>query len=330
VRGVVLRKIASSAAVGDLMAKRVLAVILVALWLLSAAVHPRAAAACAPGWKLVRADTFRLHDALLRSQGVATDGRGWVFSWQGGLERTLDDYTPVAFGTLPPELALAPSVEPGGGNHLGDNHIGDIDYYNGVIYAPVEDGGEGLGPLRLNDPEYQAPHIALYDARTLLYTGISYPLDVGISEAGVPWVAVDARRRQVYTAEWDMPHDRLNVFDLGMHFKRFLPLRYPASLGPGFHLSRIQGAKVDGHLLYATRDDAEKTVFSIDLRGGAVTRLFALKPSVHAELEGLAVRRTPDGALLHVLIVLDNDLPDDATEIRVSFNHYAPVRSGAC
>jgi hypothetical protein len=127
-----------------------------------------------------------------------------------------------------------------------------------------------------------------------------------------------------------MPHDRLNVFDLQMRFKRFLPLRYPSSLGPNFRLSRIQGAKVYGHTLYATRDDADKTLFAIDLRSGEVTKLFSLKPSGSAELEGLAVRPTADGALVHVLIVLDNKLPDDATQIRVSFNHYAPVRQRHC
>jgi hypothetical protein len=137
-------------------------------------------------------------------------------------------------------------------------------------------------------------------------------------------VFIETETTEIYTAEWDMPHDRLNVFDARMRFKRFLALRYPASLGPGFHLSRIQGAKVWGRTMYATRDDAEKTVFAVDLRTGAVTKLFALKPAVSAELEGLAVRPTADGALLHVLIVMNNDLPDDATQIHVSFNHYAP------
>jgi hypothetical protein len=278
----------------------------------------------------VRTETFRGADALVRSQGVTSDGSSWTFSWQGGLERTLDDFTPVAVGTIPPQLAVAPSLDANGGNHLGDNHIGDVDYYGGLIYAPVEDGGESAGPIDVNDPEYQAPHVALYDARTLLYTGVSYSLPVALSEAGVPWVAVDSRRREVYTAEWDMPHDRLNVWDLKMRFKRFLPLVYPDSLGPGFHLSRIQGAKVWGHTMYATRDDADKTVFAIDLRSGVVTKLFSLKPGVPAELEGLAVRRTADGALLHLLIVLDNKLPDDATTIHVDFDHFAPVRSGTC
>lgn len=312
------------------MPKRAILVLLVVL-----AVSASAAAAtptCPPTWKLVGSDTFKYHDALLRSQGVTTDGSGWIFSWQGGLERTDNAFTPMAIGTIPPQLAVEnPSFDPSSGsNHLGDNHIGDIDYYNGLIYAPVEDGGESLGPININDPEYQAPHIALYDARTLLYTGVSYPLDVGIHEAGVPWVAVNTRRREVYTAEWDMPHDRINVFDLQMHFKRFLPLVYPTSLGAGFHLSRIQGAKVSGNTLYATRDDTDKTVFSIDLRTGEVTKLFSIKPTVSAELEGLSVRRTANGALLHLLIVENNDLPQDATEIHVSFLHYARVPSKAC
>jgi hypothetical protein len=281
-----------------------------------------ASAACPVEWKLVGTDTFQGADALVRSQGVTTDGGSWTFSWQGGLERTLDNFIPVALGTIPPQLAVAPSVGSDGSNRLGDNHIGDIDYYDGRIYAPTEDGGESVGPVKVNHPEYQSPHIALYDAKTLVYTGVSYALPVALHEAGVPWVAADSRRREVYTAEWDMPHDRLNVFDTQMRFKRFVSL--------DFHLTRIQGAKVLGRTMYATRDDAEKSVWSIDLRTGAVKKLFALKPSAPAELEGLAIRRTPDGALLHLLIVMNNELPDDATQIHVDFDHFAPVRDRTC
>jgi hypothetical protein len=297
------------------MLKTATAAILSLLCIAAPAAGARTASRCPVQWKLVGSDTFRLHDTLMRSQGVTTDGSSWFFSWQGGLSRTLDNFTPIAAATLPPDLAAA-----------GGNHIGDIDYYNGLIYAPVEDGEQDLGVTKLNDPEYQKPHVALDDASTLLYTGVSYPLDLGIQQAGVPWVAVDARRREVYTAEWEMPHNRLNVFDTQMHFKRFLELHYPAELGPGFRLSRIQGAKVDGHTMYASRDDADKTVFSIDLRSGEVTKLFSMKPVGHDELEGISVRRTPDGALLHVLLVMNNDLPDQAAEIYVAFNHYAPTR----
>lgn len=280
---------------------------------------------------MVGSDTFRLPSGLSRSQGVTSNDRGWIFSWQGGLERTNDNYLTQAVGALPPDVAVQPQVNPDGTNHVGGNHIGDIDYFEGKVYAPVEDGGSNLGIAQLNDPEYQHPYIAIYDATTLIYTGVRYALDKSIHAEGVPWVAVNARRKEVYTAEWDMPHDRLNVFDTTMGFQRFLPLVYPAEFGPGFHLSRIQGAKVDGKTLYATRDDADKTVFAIDLRTGEVSRLFSLRPGVPAEIEGLAVRATPDGALLHVLIILHNkvDGSGDAANIQVAFEHFAPPRGCA-
>jgi hypothetical protein len=287
---------------------------------------------CTPTWTLVGTDAFQGANALTRSQGTTTDGHEWFFSWQGGLERTDDSYLTQALGAWPAQQAIDPTVNPDGTNHVGNNHIGDIDYYDGLIYAPFEDGGEGEGPLNVNDPEYQTPYIEVYDAQTLTNVA-SYALDKNIHEAGVPWVAVNAAKKKVYTAEWDMPHDRINIFDLQMHFQRFLPLVYPPSLGAGFHLSRIQGAKVYGNTLFATRDDADKSVFSIDLTSGVVTKLFALKPDVPAELEGLAVRPMPDGSLLHVLIVLDNqeDPTDpDSTKIHTAFEHFAPVTPAGC
>lgn len=285
--------------------------------------------ACADrGWTLVGTDTFTLPFGLVRSQGVTSDGDGWVFSWQGGVSRTDDRYVTTAINTLPPDVAVdQPSVDPASGhNHVGGNHIGDVDVHDGLLYAPVEDGGQNVGVTDLNDPEYQRPFIALYDAKTLTYTGRKYPLPLELQAAGVPWVAVDHRTGEVYTDEWDMPHDRLNVYGPDFRFRRFVDLHYPDALGAGFHLSRIQGAKIVGDTMYATRDDDAKTVFAIDLRDGEVSRLFSLNPTVPAELEGLAVRRTPDGALLHVLIVLDNhvDTSLDFKSIRVAFEHFAP------
>ena len=66
------------------MPKTAVAATFLVLWLVSAPTNAGAAARC---WKLVGSDTFRAQDALVRSQGVTSDGQGWVFSWQGGLER---------------------------------------------------------------------------------------------------------------------------------------------------------------------------------------------------------------------------------------------------
>jgi hypothetical protein len=280
-------------------------------------------------WRLVGTDTFPLPVGYLRSQGAASDGRGWLFSWQGGLSRTNDSYTTYLANTLPPDVAVNhPSADPvAGTNHVGGNHMGDMDVHNGLIYAGVEDGGFNVVATRLNSPEFQNAYVALFDAKTLAYTGRSYLLPHELQTDGVPWVAVDPASGDVYTDEWNMPHDRINVYDHSLHFQRFIPLRYPASFGPGFHLSRIQGAKVEGHTMYAARDDDAKTVYAIDLRTGDVTRLFSLNPTGVAEVEGLALRHTADGALLHVLLVLDGRI--DATlgvrNARVLFEHFAPA-----
>ena len=298
-----------------------------AMLLLAPGAAAAAPADCTPSWHLVGTDAFRGASALTRSQGTTTDGHEWFFSWQGGLERTDDSFTTQAAGTWPAQQAVDPQVDADGTNHVGDNHIGDIDYVDGKIYAPFEDGGQDVGVTDLNDPEYQTPYIEVYDAKTLTNIG-SYALDKSIHEAGVPWVAVNAASHEVYTAEWEMPHNRINVFDLQMHFERFLPLAYPPDLGDGFKLDRIQGAKVYGNTLYATRDDHDKTVFSIDLATGAVTKLFSLSPDVPSELEGLAVRPMPDGSLLHVLIVLNNqeDPTDpDSANIHTALEHFAPA-----
>jgi hypothetical protein len=281
-------------------------------------------------WRQVGATSFVGGDSLLRSQGVTSDGHGWMFSWQGGPSRTDDNYLDQAIGTLPPDIAVDnPTFDPATReNHIGGNHIGDIDVDGDTLLAPVEDGGQG----ELNNPEYQRGFIALYDPATMTYTGKKYLLPLALQAAGVPWVAVDHGNHDVYSAEWEMPHDRLNVyaFDAGrahLSFQRFVDLHYPAALGAGFHLSRIQGAKILGDTMYVSRDDATKSVFSIDLPTGVVTPLFSINPGVPAELEGIAVRQTADGALLHVLIVKNNKVDQSQTsqQIHTELLHYAPA-----
>ena len=286
--------------------------------------------ACTPTpWKITKTDTFTLPLGYTRSQGVTSDGTGWIFSWQAGLSRTDDAYTPSAAGTIPAELLVNhPSVDPATqSNDLGGNHIGDIDVYKGLVYAPVEEGSQNARAVRVNNPDYQRSYIGLFDAKTLQYTGQKFLLPLAIQAEGVPWVAVDQGNGDVYTDEWAMPHDRLNVFDTKLTFQRFLPLLYPASLGQDFHLNRVQGAKIVGSTMYATRDDDQQTVFSIDLKTGLVTRLFALNSTdPETELEGLAIRAMPDGSLLHTLTIYDAalDASGNQRNIRVEFDHWAP------
>jgi len=249
-------------------------------------------------WHEVGVTAFPAPQGLLRSQGITTDGRGWYFSWQGGLEHTTDQYV---------ETAAAPLAIPPALVAQGSNHIGDIDFYRGTLVVPIEDG-----------PGYRHPYLARYDATTLLPLDYA-PVSPQLQTDGVPWVAVDRRRGIAITARWDNP-PQLNLFDINDHmrFLRAIPLRPP--------LSRIQGAKLLDGSLVAAVDDAAKSVYRIDLTTGASSRLFSLHQT--GELEGIAVRHTPDGALLHVLFIRGS--LRDPQHAQVSLHHWARTAAARC
>ncbi len=227
-------------------------------------------------WTEDTGDTFEIVDSVHRSQGAATDGKSWFFSSTNHLERTDLAFAVQVDNVQPVPKAIA---------DLGGNHIGDIDVADGLLYAPIEDG-----------PAYLHPTIVTYDAATLEPTGASYPISTDLLTQGVPWVAVDAPRRRVYTAEWD-PTERLDVFDLDsdLALVKTIELSSP--------IARIQGAKVFGGELYASRDDDAKTIYKIDLDTGTVITLFTLD-TTGSEVEGLALLPGSDGARMHILDVI--------------------------
>ena len=71
----------------------------------------------------------------------------------------------------------------------GSKHIGGISYYNGFIYASLEDS-----------KIWSHPVIALYDAQTLEYTGQAHELPNSILTRGIPWVSVDAANGLLYSS----------------------------------------------------------------------------------------------------------------------------------
>lgn len=240
-------------------------------------------------WHEVSKQTFWLLDALERGQGVTTDGNSWIFNSPYGLLRTaLDGKTVKARN----ELAIPSEI-----SALGGDHIGDISYYNGKIYAPIEDG-----------KHYEHPYIALYDANTLQYTGTSYALPLSLHIGGVPWVAVDAARGQVYTAQWSNA-SVLNVLSLDdMHLIKTVPLTQS--------IDRIQGAEMYNGFLYASSDNGTQTIYQIDTDTGGVSVAFDRNLPSGTEAQGIAVLPTANGAQLHILDVGSN-------RISSNFRHYA-------
>ncbi len=267
----------------------------VSAWAASADSKPASESAfslqTAEAWHELSKQTFWLTDALERGQGVTSDGSSWIFNSTYGLLKTsLDGKTVIKRNVLAIPAAIS---------QQGGDHIGDISYYNGLIYAPIEDGDS-----------YSHPYIALYNANTLEYTGISYELPLSLHPGGVPWVAVDAARGQVYTAQWSQA-PVLNVFRLSdMTLLKTVTLSQP--------VDRIQGAEVYNGYLYASSDNSSKTVYRIDPDTGEVTAaLDRSNLGSGVEAQGIAVLPTSNGAILHILEVASN-------RISVIFRHYAP------
>ncbi len=235
--------------------------------------------------------------AQWRTQGLAYTGNSVVFSWRYGLQSTDMTYAPLVSVPLAvPAEILAQQEEvtqydPSQRFTPGASHIGDIDYANGKLYAPIED-----------ENVYNLPYIAIFDPVTLKYTGEKHLLPQNLLTEGVPWVAVDPARGLLYTAEWE--NDKvLNVFDLNtFELVRTVPLQ---SVTPT--LTRIQGAKIYNGMLYAsadTKDTADpvlntkrKRVYRIDPVSGSVTEVLHYDVINHTETEGLAFYPTADGQM---------------------------------
>ncbi|MYN18291.1 PEP-CTERM sorting domain-containing protein [Rugamonas sp. FT107W] len=293
---------------------------LLALALSAAALAP---AHAADNWTLAGVDNFYMHTptpdsftGLYRSQGMATDGKQWFFSWQYGLERANDNFDSVQRNS---SLTLAGGLKPGIPAALmaqGLNHIGDIDYHNGVIYASLD-----------STAGYTKPHVALFNASDLSYTGKTYAL------GGTPanpdkdlasWVAVDVKRGVGYGKEWQNGNT-INVYNLDdWSFSHTITLAAP--------LARIQGAKVIGDWLYMASDNDTQSIYRSNLLTGAVEEVLRLpQPLGDFEMEGLALREGANGALdMYIEQVVDPDRSGQSLtnpNLHLALYHYqmAPV-----
>ena len=291
--------------------------------MLAAATLALAPAHAADAWQLAGVDNFYMHTpqpdsftGLYRSQGMATDGKQWFFSWQYGLERANDNFDTLQRNSA---LSLASGLTPGIPGALlaqGLNHIGDIDYHNGVIYASLD-----------STAGYTKPHVALFNASDLSYTGKVYELGgtpANPNKDLASWVAVDAGRGVGYGKEWQ-DGNTVNVYKLDdWSFSRTITLSQ--SLG------RIQGAKVIGDWLYMSSDNDTQSIYRGNLLTGAVEEVLRLpQPSGDFEMEGLALREGANGALdMYVEQVVDPDRSGQSLtnpNLHLALYHYrlAPV-----
>ena len=221
-------------------------------------------------------------ESLERAQGVTTDGEYWYFSGKTSLVKIgFDNQTVYAYNykALDGELS----------ENYNSKHIGGISYYNGYIYASLEDS-----------KQWQHPVIALYDAETLEYTGICNEVSSEILTRGIPWVAVDAENGFIY-ASHSKTVEEIHCFDLDT-------FEYVKSFAVSDPMDAIQGGEVYNGKLYVGTNDSTRAVYTIDVKSGKVEKLFdrimyqpKLIDNFGGEGEDLTVYPMEDGTLIHAL-----------------------------
>lgn len=236
-------------------------------------------------------------ETFTRSQGVTTDSESWIFSGNKQLTKvSLDGETVIAAN----KKALKEFEK------YGSDHIGGISYYNGFVYASVEDG-DG----------YDYPIVAVYDAQTLEFTGRYTLISKDILFRGCPWVCCDAMRGYFYVGN-SRDCTELYAFDLeSLEYVKTIPLKS--------EIEKIQGAEMyDGYMIAAT-NDATRAVYKVNMETGEYEKMFdrimyepKLIDNFGGEGEGITVLPMEDGTLFHAL-----DL--GALFIDSNLRHYKPI-----
>ncbi|WP_185969753.1 autotransporter outer membrane beta-barrel domain-containing protein [Rhizobium straminoryzae] len=222
-----------------------------------------------------------------RGQGVTTDGTNWFFSGTHSLEIANPGYTTVRID----RDAIAANLKvPSQYSDIGLNHIGDIDYANGLLYISLDSSNRD--PVTGN--KYSNPVIAVYNASDLSYTGNAYVLDPphGIHDIA-SWVAVDAKAGLAYGMAYDNASE-MAVYRLSdFSFVKYITLSETVDQAQG-------GKLLDGWMYFATDGDA-KTLYRANLETGKVEVIGNLNINAEQEVEGLSMRWTDAGWSMNVL-----------------------------
>lgn len=206
-------------------------------------------------------------------QGVATDGHHYYVSGSTALYRYGMDGRLEASDTHPFDALT-----------LECNHIGDIDIWNGEIYAGCEWFMDGEG---------HNIQIAVYDASTLQYK-YSIPWEPASGQVECCGLAVDTVNNEVWMADW-VDGSRLYCYDIATkRFSRSLELRLDGQDG-NFPTLQQGIAFLNGKILISCDDgDADKGeadhLYLADPETGKTTLFRTMDDfRLTGEIEGLTV-----------------------------------------
>lgn len=256
-------------------------------------------------WIMVEKNMFSGVDPS-RGQGVTTDGTNWYFSGTNALEKTTGSYES--------EMLVTPAIpdslkNPSQFSDIGLNHIGDIDYADGYLYISLDTSNRSP----TTNQKYERPVFAIYDAKTLTYTGQSFSLNPPHGTHDIAsWVAVDAKNGLGYGMAYENATE-IAVYNLSdWSFKEYIPLSQT--------IDQAQGGKLFNGWMYFSTDNDEKLIYRANLVTGQVEVLGNLKIDGEQEVEGLSFNNSPDGWAMYILNREED--PNNPGETGIGFYRY--------
>ncbi len=214
--------------------------------------------------------------AYFHSQGMASDGETLYFSSKTTLIRTEGDAKTLInanYFAIPDEL-----------KELGIKHIGGLSFYNGFIYAGLEDS-----------KVWDYPIIGVFDAESLELVDY-YVMDCEKITRGLPWVCVDSLTGYLYCTDHSKNPTKLLVYDTA---NEMAPVKeIPLESSP----YAIQGAEFYGGTLYAATNDDTQAIYKINPSSGKVEKYLDRNLTSGSEGEGMTFM-TKDGK--PVLVAMD-------------------------
>lgn len=199
--------------------------------------------------------------AYFHSQGMTSDGETLYFSSKTTLIRTESDAKTLVnanYFAIPDEL-----------KDLGIAHIGGLSFYNGYIYAGLEDS-----------KVWDYPIVGVYDTESLELVDY-YILDAEMITRGLPWVCVNPENGYLYCTDHSKNPTKLLVYDTAneMSFVKEIALEESPYA--------IQGAEFFNDTIYAATNDDTQAVYTIDPDSGEVEKLFDRNLTSGSEGEGM-------------------------------------------
>lgn len=236
------------------------------------------------GVELVSEEQLMLTEVAFAGQGITTDGEYYytsgsltAFGVAGLLKYDIETMECVVKNTdaIPSEYR----------EKYESDHVGGISYYNGLVYAAVENDAE----------DYNL--VITYDARTLKPVDI-YEMPNELLPDGIPWCCVDSKNGYLYCSQFNNVNEIL-AFDIEtMELSHIIPL--------SCEVVRIQGAEAYDGVLYLSsdiKDSNDDVIFTVDVENGEVKELCTRSlPSLAGnEAEDLTVYPMADGSFIHVI-----------------------------